>query len=147
MLFGWGSKPDLSELRTQMDAALKADVIPKLRAAGFRGSYPHFRRIRPDGTDLLTFQFRREGGAFVIEIARAPEGPHVTHWGKVIDAKNLTAWDINGDMRVRLTPAGIAGSDLWFHFSDGQIGLCVKQVERQLRAAEAWWALPPRLPR
>ena len=45
-----------------MDRVLKATVIPELRARGFQGSFPHFRRLRPDRIDLLAFQFYRSGG-------------------------------------------------------------------------------------
>lgn len=40
-----------------MIAALKAVFVPVLRERGFKGSFPHFRRIRPDRIDLLTVQF------------------------------------------------------------------------------------------
>jgi hypothetical protein len=51
-----------------MDKALKGRVIPTLRQAGFTGSFPHFRRIQGERTDLITFQFDKWGGGFVIEI-------------------------------------------------------------------------------
>lgn len=56
--------------RADMDAALKAIVVPHLRALGFKGSIPHFYRVRGDGADLLTVQFSRSGGKFVVELGR-----------------------------------------------------------------------------
>ena len=64
----------MSSQHDSMVAELKITVIPKLRAQGFKGSYPHFRRIVENRVDLLTFQHDRWGGGFVIEIARAPAG-------------------------------------------------------------------------
>lgn len=52
-----------------MDDALKAVVVPALRLRGFMGTFPHFRRIGECGIDLLTFQFDKWGGGFVVEIA------------------------------------------------------------------------------
>ena len=56
--------------KPEMDAALKTIVVPGLRSAGFKGSYPHFYRDRGH-VDLLDFQFSLSGGRFVSEIAFA----------------------------------------------------------------------------
>lgn len=39
----------------RMKKALNEQVIPLLRKAGFKGSYPHFRRIAEDKVDLVSF--------------------------------------------------------------------------------------------
>ena len=39
----------------RMQSALKEAIIPLLRQAGFRGSYPHFRRIAAHKVDLVSF--------------------------------------------------------------------------------------------
>jgi Domain of unknown function (DUF4304) len=76
----------MSEPRDQMIAALREVVVPVLRNMGFSGSFPHFRRIRESQIDLLTFQFDRHGGSFVVEVATcAPEG-FTTHWGRTHSA-------------------------------------------------------------
>ena len=41
--------------RREMDAAIKAVVVPALRAKGFAGSFPHFRRASARGMDLSRF--------------------------------------------------------------------------------------------
>jgi len=56
--------------RADMDAALKAIVVPHLRALGFKGSLPHFHRLRAGGADLLTVQFISAGGQFTVELGR-----------------------------------------------------------------------------
>ncbi|OYU41701.1 MAG: hypothetical protein CFE44_28275 [Burkholderiales bacterium PBB4] len=102
-----------------MDAALKAIVVPVLRERGFTGSFPHFRRIAA-AVDLVTFQFDRNGGGFVIETAVAKKEGFTTHWGKHIPASKLTAWDLNPNERKRLKPREGAGTDAWFRF-DGLV--------------------------
>lgn len=40
---------------TRMKKALNEQVIPLLRKVGFKGSYPHFRRITEEKVDLVSF--------------------------------------------------------------------------------------------
>jgi hypothetical protein len=101
--------------RSEMEAALKRIVVPELRRAGFTGSFPHFRRVR-QAVDLLTFQFDRHGGGFVIEVATGEPGGFTTHWGKHIPANKLTAWDLHPDQRKRLKQASGGGTDSWFRY-------------------------------
>src|SRR5260221_6514272 len=70
-----------SKDREAMDAALKELVIPVLRANGFKGSLPHFRRVTPQAIDLLTFQFDKWGGGFVVEISKCSPGGDTMHSG------------------------------------------------------------------
>ena len=55
--------------RDEMNKNLNEIVVPILRQLNFKGSFPHFRRLTADRLNLLTFQFDRNGGGFVIEIA------------------------------------------------------------------------------
>jgi hypothetical protein len=105
--------------RTQMEAALKRIVIPELRAQGFKGTFPHFRRVS-DRVDLLTFQFDRRGGGFIMEVARGETAGHITHWGKCIPAEKLRAWDLHPGQRKRLQPGRGPGTDSWFRY-DGRL--------------------------
>ena len=36
--------------------------IPELRHRNFKGSFPHYRKTENGNTNLLTFQFDRNGG-------------------------------------------------------------------------------------
>ena len=63
--------PDLYT-RADMDAALKGVLVPHLRAMGFAGSLPRFRRERNGAIELLTVSFSKYGGAFDIWIVRIP---------------------------------------------------------------------------
>ena len=63
---------DWKEKRKQIDKELKAKVVPILRQKGFKGTYPHFRRITEKKIDILAFQFSQWGPQFYVEIAVAP---------------------------------------------------------------------------
>ena len=98
-----------------MTAALKKNVLPALRNMGFTGTFPHLRRIA-DHVDLMTFQFDRNGGGFVMEAARGELSGFTTHWGKFIPANKLTAWDLHPDQRIRIQPKQGGGTDSWFRY-------------------------------
>jgi hypothetical protein len=128
-----------SETREAMNGALKELVVPALRALGFMGSLPHFRRVSGDSLDLLTFQFDKWGGGFVIEIARSLDKPVTTYWGKVVSPTKLTAHDLHADQRFRIQPRAGSGVDAWFRFDDGRVDEVAKEVLANLPRAEAWW--------
>ncbi|MDM0071853.1 DUF4304 domain-containing protein [Variovorax sp. J31P207] len=54
--------------RKEMDAALKAVLVPRLRELGFKGSYPHFVRDSVDHVHVVGLQFSQWGGQFYIEV-------------------------------------------------------------------------------
>lgn len=125
--------------RREMDAAIKAVVVPALRAKGFAGSFPHFRRASARGMDLLTFQFDRHGGGFVIEIGCCtPEGV-TTHWGKHTPATKATAWDLLPNRRHRIQPRPGSGRDAWFRFEGERPEAVASSVVDLLPEAEQWW--------
>lgn len=91
---------------------LKSVLVPKLRDLGFKGSFPHFRRMQEDRIDLMTFQFNKWGTQkFVIELAVAPSGVFKTSWGEEIPSNKLTARDINNRLRLG---AKSDQDDFWF---------------------------------
>lgn len=55
-----------------MDKDIKSNIVPLLRDNGFKGSYPHFKRIHEKAIDVLGFQFSQWGPQFYINIASAP---------------------------------------------------------------------------
>jgi Domain of unknown function (DUF4304) len=123
-----------------MKAAIQAIVVPVLRQAGFRGSAPHFRRILEDRIDLLTFQFDKWGGGFVIEISKCPPSGFTTHWGKVISPSKVSAQDISPNQRLRIQPEPKYGTDSWFRFEQGDYDSVAKSVLLYLPQAEQWWS-------
>jgi hypothetical protein len=131
------------EARKKMNKALTATVIPKLREIGFKGSFPHFRRVTQIEVHLITFQFDRNGGGFVIEIAKSPNQPFKTSWGAIIEPNKLTAHDLN--KRTRIHPKGLlknSATDDWFRYDKLQslfgnkYSKVAKQVLKQIELIE-----------
>ena len=101
----------------KMNSSLAEIVIPQLCKIGFKGSFPHFRRILAEEIHLITFQFDRQGGGFIIKITKAKNEPFKTYWGKIITQKKLTTHDLNN--RVRIHPKGILENSTpenWFRY-------------------------------
>jgi len=98
--------------RMEMDKAIKKIVVPYFREAGFKGSFPHFRKIESEKIKLVTFQFNLSGGSFVVELAQCDAKPLVTSWGKEILPAKITAHDLNSRYRL----GSIEQSDHWFVF-------------------------------
>ncbi|MEE1655210.1 DUF4304 domain-containing protein [Microvirga sp. CF3062] len=133
---------DINLLRQSMDAELKRAVIPALRTAGFKGSFPHLRRAGQDWIDLITFQFDRHGGGFVIEIARCDLTGTITHWGKHIPPDKVRAWDLHPDRRKRLQPCDGSGRDSWFRFDEEPVDVISADVKVLLQSSETWDDVP-----
>ncbi|MEW9571535.1 DUF4304 domain-containing protein [Rhodanobacter sp. Si-c] len=128
------------DLRKVMENELKSIVVPVLRAAGFTGSLPHFRRLATERMELLTFQFDRHGGGFVIEAAWCEPDGVVTSWGKAIPATKVTAHDLHPNLRLRIKAKEGSGTDCWFRYDQGQTKDCAQSVLASLPKAEQWWA-------
>ena len=100
-----------------MIKSLKEITIPELRNRNFKGSFPHFRKTENGKTNLLTLQYDRNGGGFVIELANWNRSEFKTHWGKIIPLKKLTAHDLKE--RQRIYPNSLNeknGTNSWFRF-------------------------------
>ena len=124
-----------------MKEALRSIVVPALRKRGFSGSFPHFRRLGQNKTDLLSFQFDRHGGGFVVEIAEGPATEFMTSWGKRIPASSLTVPDLHPKERARLQPGGDGTVDSWYRYDAGLLPDAIaSELERDLQQADAWWA-------
>jgi hypothetical protein len=134
-----------SQDRKAMDAALRQVLVPALRARGFQGSLPHFRRVGGTRLDLLTVQFDKYSGGFVVEIATAPpEGvPHPD--GSWIAPDKVTAHSVTRRLRLG---AAAEGRDHWFRYDafldrfrgDRRFTRLAEQVVSLLdRQAEGWW--------
>ena len=126
--------------REEMDRALKTHFVPALRQRGFKGSLPHFRRLRDNQVDLITIQFDRHGGGFVVEIASWSVEGLTTHWGKFIPALKLTAHDLHPNQRYRLGSPG-PSTDNWFRF-DREVSptAVAERLLQHLDEAERWWS-------
>lgn len=105
------------ELRKLVNEEIKTVIVPELRKNSFKGSFPHFRRIYPNGkVDYLSFQFNKYGGSYIVEIAVAypykGKDGNFYYWNEVtpefIKKSNYT---YTKD-RYRITPV----DDEWFRY-------------------------------
>ena len=127
--------------RDEMNKALRSRLLPALRLRGFRGSLPHFRRVGPEAIDLLTVQFDRHGGGFIVEIARCELHGTTTHWGKHIPPSEVSAHNLHPDRRHRLGSPGPGQDGHWFRFDDGSRAESVAEdLVARLAEADSWWA-------
>ena len=85
-----------------MRRALKRQLFPALKALGFAGGPSYFRRTETDSLDLLTIQYWKYGGEFILEFARRPRGPLKTSWGKVVEEDKLDVAYVHPVDRARL---------------------------------------------
>jgi hypothetical protein len=126
--------------RDDMISSLKSIFVPALRERGFKGSLPHFRRLMSERIDLLTIQFDRRGGGFVIEVSKcAPEGITMP-WGKQIAPSRVTAWDVYPPHRPRLGAPQPGEGGHWFRFDDGtSTDRAATLAVSYLQEADEWW--------
>ena len=135
----------MSAERETMIAAIKVHVVPVLKARGFKGSFPHFRRATANGIHLLTFQFDKWGGGFVVEVASCPADGVTMHRGEQIPPAKVTAHHVN--QRLRLGASGDQ-SDHWFRYDRRGLVLFGDPYERAAREvlpyldtqAESYWS-------
>jgi hypothetical protein len=120
-----------------MIAELKRVAVPALRSLGFKGSFPHFRRVTDDQIDLLTFQFSMGGGHFAIEIGKfPPEGYRL--YGKLIPAAEVKMMHLLRRMRLG---AKDESSDHWFNCDGGDYARVAESVVPFIRGqAVDWWS-------
>ena len=121
-----------------MKLALRQQFVPCLRERGFKGSLPHFRRVQESGIDLLTVQFDKWGGGFVIEIGRCgPEGVTMS-WGEVVPPRKVTAHHLSS--RRRLGAPGPEVDGRWFRFDEGTpVAAVARMAAAMLDEADRWW--------
>jgi hypothetical protein len=106
----------MSESRDKMIEALRRVVVPTLRDMRFIGSFPHFRRIRDTQIDLLSFQFNRWGGSFVVEVAFCEPAGWTHRLGRHVSPQQVRVHDVTPKQRLRLGSHPPKQADYWFHF-------------------------------
>ena len=144
----------MTDERKEMERALKEVVIPELRRRGFKGSMPHFRRVRPDRVNFLTFQFYSAGGSFVVVIASCGPNGVEDQFFSHIPIEKLTAHDCHGPRRLGSRPEEHK-SDHWFHYGPRSydsprppkpyshyLDIANSIVQLLDSQAEKWWSEP-----
>lgn len=133
--------------REKMNKNLNEIVVPELRRLKFKGSFPHFRRHTTERINLLTFQFDRSGGGFVIEIANCKSDGFTTSWGLEIKSNKVTAHDMNKRKRIQSNMKTKSSlNEDWFRYDKKYLfGLgdiykkVCKDVLSKLTIAEDYW--------
>lgn len=102
-----------------MRRAIKRILAPALQAHGFVARGPGHQRVEGPWLDLLSLQYWKYGGEFVLEFARRARGPLQTSWGPLVAEEDLDVAYVNPLDRARLRPtASVAGPSLQgFHFA------------------------------
>ena len=134
----------MSDERDRMIETLKEYVVPVLRERGFKGSFPHFRRPTERAIHLLTFQFDKWGGGFVVEVATCPPGGVTRHWGEHVPPNKVRAWDVTRRLRLGALDEK---SDHWFRYEKRGLFSRGDRFERAAldvlpyleSQAEDWW--------
>lgn len=131
----------LVKTREKMQQALKRCIIPILREQGFKGSFPHFRRADEQNIDLLTFQFNRWGGSFVVEVASCPLEGMTMSWGEKIPANKVNAHHVNE--RFRLGAKSLEEEGIWFDYekasSEEEFDEIAGKVLHHLKTSDPTW--------
>ena len=113
-----------------MDAVLKAEIVPLLKSKGFKGSYPHFRRISSDQIDVIGFQFSQWGPQFYLEVAVAPLDGVTLNDGKHFPPETLKHYHCWPRRRIGEDP---------FDFENGNFGETAQKVVDAISEGEDWW--------
>ena len=97
-----------------MKKHLELNVIGPLLAQGFTGKYPHFRRVKEDCIELISFQTNKHGGSFTVEVSAVfPDKENKNYVsGSNLSVNELTVWDTNERYRLK------GMYDGWFYYRD-----------------------------
>ena len=94
--------------------------------------------------DVLTFQFSRWGGGFVVEVGSCPPGGVVLHTGEHISPADVKAHHIYPRLRLGSDPP--ESTDHWFEFESATYGESIYQMMAEevlmcIPQAERYWTL------
>lgn len=97
-----------------MKKHLEHNVIGPLLAQGFTGKYPHFRRVKEDCIELISFQTNKHGGSFTVEVSAVfPDKENKNYISdNNLSVNELTVWDTNERYRLK------GMYDVWFYYRD-----------------------------
>ena len=128
------------QLSDEMRRILRVSVVPELRSRGFKGSFPHFRRICPDRIDLLTFQFSQFGPDLYIEVGSCPSNG-ATHADGSHTPPSKVCTHHAGYFRRRIGPQ--PSVDFGKAIDASKSGELASLVLRAITLeGETWWSAP-----
>ncbi len=116
--------------RLEMDGALKLHVVPVLRNMGFKGSFPHFRRLSQDRVDAIGFQFSQWGPQLYVEIGIADPGGTT-----LLDGTHFPS----GTLKYYQCPARLRIGSLPYDFDEHPVYLIAETIRDLVVASAAEW--------
>ena len=122
--------------KENMIQELKRQVLPLLKTNGFKGSFPHFRRIKNEKLNLITFQFDKWGGGFCIEIANGDPTGFKHYSNKFIEASKMRPYHLLH--RIRLGAVD-ENSNHWYRYDDNNYERTAMEVIKNIQIAEKWF--------
>lgn len=133
----------------RMREELKKGTANYLRQAGFKGSFPNFRRVHDIGIDLIRFQFAKFiQPYFVVEygytgrFTRWHGGPS-DQMAPVTEKSVIVIHLHHPDFRGRLHPQNIQAESNYpeyhFDFSGDRYAECDAEVQASFAIAELWF--------
>jgi hypothetical protein len=128
-----------------MRKALRKELLPALKRLGFVGKTSDFQRHREPILDLLSIQWGRYGGEFILEFGSCATGPLQVPWGEAIAEAKITVVHVNPLRRARLVPAVPSQGTQLHGFFSGSFGedatqyqALVSSVSPLLEQVVAW---------
>jgi len=121
--------------RENMQKAIKHFIVPQIRALGFKGSLPHFRRRVGTEHQMLMIFFNKYGGSFYIEAGRITDvrlNELRQHWrsAEALRDSVLTVGHCYPSSCARLGPEGfVLGQDHWFVFGQNNLASTPHQAQ------------------
>ena len=106
----------LADKKRIITRELKVAIVPALKARGYTGSFPHFRKMNGDQFDFLSFQFHKFGGSFVVEIGSASR-EDLPGFVRSRPFEKLNYSYTPDNKRKRITPES-SQKDYWYGYSD-----------------------------
>ena len=128
----------------RMSAALKLEPVPVLKATGFAGTFPRYRRERPIAVQFLAVFYDKAATHFFLEFGVHDRGDKLTSWGEVVPGSKLHLEHARFDQRARLQARCGGGSMAadWFAFGsfseDAQFRDLARSVAKLLPQIEDW---------
>ena len=101
--------------RKIMLEALNRTVIKDLKSQGFKGKYPHFKKVKDDCIELVDFQTNKYGGSFTVEVSAVFFDSKVTNLSDLTASVDVDKVDVAcTNQRYRLEGM----FDGWFYYCD-----------------------------
>ena len=120
-----------------MRKALKKGLLPQLASLGFSGKASEFRRNRESVLDLVSIQWGRYGGEFILEFGSSEAGPMKTSWGEIVPEEKITVAHLSVMKRARLAPLTPSPGLQLHGFFFGDFGEDIAEYDKLAKSVSA----------